>query len=44
MSVNLFDIEEDLKGKRESVKWFTSINPFLLVAQLRGELLGAEKH
>lgn len=44
MSVSHFDIEEDLKGERGSVKWFTSINPFLLVAQLRGELFGAEKH
>lgn len=44
VSVNLFDIEEDGQGKRESVTQLTDINAFCLVTQLGGELFGVEKN
>lgn len=48
VGVNVFNIEKDLKGKRESncsmVNRCESIHPFLPAAQLNGESFGVEKH
>lgn len=43
VSVNLFDIEESLKGERESITRLTDINAFCLVVQLSDEWFGVEK-